>query len=395
VYILDTGNWQIEKYTLQGKRVGILRPPGLVKLPAEASGEADLTVDGDGNVYAMVSTDSTLAIEKLRSDGKEIGRWTSVGPHRAVSFGVDSLRFAGTVGYLSVTDGRVLKVDQRMHVLTSWTVQQLRRPLFHSHPVAIAAGSAGQVYVADGATREVIGLSSRSGLVARWKTLMLRPSGPLAPSLAVEPGGDVVVADADGTRIETYSPDGKLVRRSGVAANSGSSIRAYTGLGIDGNSNLSVLTYPQGEVETFSSSGRLLHSWCPGCNIPGAAGVLAMIVSRTGKVYVAAGSMVVEFTPVGVPVHSWNGQTITGSGPVIDVAGIAVDSQGNLYVSDLDNNALEVFSPSGRRRAFWTSLSPNGPALSDLGPVAVDGQGNIFLVNGKSVLELAPLRAHE
>jgi streptogramin lyase len=120
-----------------------------------------------------------------------------------------------------------------------------------------------------------------------------------------------------------------------------------------------------------------------------------MIVSRTGKVYVAAGSMVVEFTPVGVPVHSWNGQTITGSGPVIDVAGIAVDSQGNLYVSDLDNNALEVFSPSGRRRAFWTSLSPNGPALSDLGPVAVDGQGNIFLVNGKSVLELAPLRAHE
>ena len=115
-------------------------------------------------------------------------------------------------------------------------------------------------------------------------------------------------------------------------------------------------------------------------------------MSPAGNVYVAARSQVVEFTPDGNPVRSWSGQAISGHGPLFDAAGFAVDRYGNLYVSDLDNNALEVFSPSGRKLASWTRLGLRGPTLSGPGPVTVDPQGNIVLLNGKSLLGLAPLR---
>jgi sugar lactone lactonase YvrE len=100
-----------------------------------------------------------------------------------------------------------------------------------------------------------------------------------------------------------------------------------------------------------------------------------MVMSPARNVYVAARSQVVEFTQAGIPLRSWSGQAISSHGPLFDAAGFTVDRQGNLYVSDLDNNALEIFSPSGRKLASWTRLGPKGPALSALGPVTVDAPG--------------------
>jgi sugar lactone lactonase YvrE len=385
VYVLDTGSWQIDKYTLGGTLLGTWRS-GLPKPAPGSSWNADLSVDGDGNVYAMVSVGSTLAIEKLSPSGRELRRWTSVGRHGAVSSGVDGLRFAGKVGYLSLADGRVLKVDERMHVLADWTLQRLQRPLLRS-PLGIAAGSAGRVYVADDAAHEVIGLSFRTGSVTRWKAAMAAPAGPFVPSIAVDPSGDVVVADADGSRIDTYLPDGKLLRRSGTSAGPSNPIRGYTGLGIDAKGYLSALTYPQSTLRTFSPSGRLNHQWCAVCDFPNFGGYATMMtVDPAGNVYIALTTMVLELSPSsGTPIHSWNAHEIAGYGTTIDVAGIAVDRQGDLYVSDLDNNALEVFSPSGNLLASWKGFGSNAAGASDLGPVTVDPQGDIFVIVGKSV----------
>ncbi len=61
--------------------------------------------------------------------------------------------------------------------------------------------------------------------------------------------------------------------------------------------------------------------------------------------------------------------------------GIAVGSQGNVYVADTGNNRIEVFGPDGKLiRAIGTFGSGEGQFFEPRG-VAVDGQGNIYVAD--------------
>ncbi len=393
VYIVDTGNWRIEKYTLGGKFLGAWRARALVPQPQSGNFGFDLSIGGDGNIYLMQSTDSLLSIERLSPSGQELAWWTSVGPHREVSKNVDGLEFTEQgYGFMGVIDGRILKVNQNMRVLASWSLHRLQQPLFRS-PVALAADNRGHLSVADARTHQIVTLSADSGSVTRWSAPITAPvNSQMVSSIAADPRGNVVLTEANGTLVDTYARDGTRIRRTGQELSVTSpTVLSYTAVGIDSKGNASFLTYPQPTVKTYSPSGRLLHSWCAVCDIPTLNSPVLMAVSPAGNVYIAVPSEIVEFTPAGVPVHSWSGRTISGSGPLLDAAGIAVDNHGNLYVNDLDRNALEIFSPSGRRLASWKGLGDKS-RFTDLGAVTVNGQGDIYLINGKSVLELAPLR---
>lgn len=393
VYVLDGGNWQIEKYSLEGKLLGILQLQGLERPVQGASSGFDLSVDRGGNVYVMTSTPSSIVVEKLSPGGRQLARWTSIGPHPRVSgnaYGLELTRRG--YGYLGTNDGRILKIDGNMRVLADWSTRRLRQSIFRS-PVSVAADGAGHAYVADAAARQVIELSTRTGTITRW-TAPVDPmvSGPFGSSLAVDPEGNVILAEANGSRLDTYSQSGQLIHRSGKPISSTGPALAYAGLGIDSGGKLSALTYPQPNVRTYSPAGRLIHSWCAVCDLPLPNSPATMAVSPAGNVYVAVPSEIVEFTPEGIPLHSWSAKTISRGDPLLDIAGMAADRRGNLYVTDLDQNALEIFSPSGRFLASWKGPGDK-TAFTSLGPVTVDRQGNIFLVNGKSVLEFAPLKA--
>jgi sugar lactone lactonase YvrE len=217
--------------------------------------------------------------------------------------------------------------------------------------------------------------------------------GPLVSSIATDLKGNVVLAEANGTRVDTYSDRGTLIWRTGKPFSVTSpKLPGYTAVGVDSRGNTAFLTYPQNAVKIYSPSGRLIHSWCAVCDIPVPNSPAQMAVSPAGNVYIAVLSQIVEFTPAGVPIHSWSGKTVSRLGPLLDIGGLAIDRRGNLYLTELDQNALEVFSPSGNLLASWKGFGSNAAGASDLGPVTVDPQGDIFVIVGKSVQELAPLR---
>jgi sugar lactone lactonase YvrE len=115
-----------------------------------------------------------------------------------------------------------------------------------------------------------------------------------------------------------------------------------------------------------------------------------MTVDRAGNVYVALSSEIVKFSPRGIPLRSW--RPGGSSGGQYDFAGLAVDSRGNVYVTNRTQHALQIFSPSGRMVTSWTHLGPKGPQLTNPGAVALDSRNDIVLIDGTRVLELAPLR---
>jgi hypothetical protein len=62
-----------------------------------------------------------------------------------------------------------------------------------------------------------------------------------------------------------------------------------------------------------------------------------------------------------------------------------------VYAIDQAENRLQAFSASGKLLASWAGFGPKGPRFQALGAVTVDSQGDIFVLNGAQLLELAPL----
>jgi DNA-binding beta-propeller fold protein YncE len=77
-----------------------------------------------------------------------------------------------------------------------------------------------------------------------------------------------------------------------------------------------------------------------------------------GEIYVADGygnSRVVKFAADGRYLTAWGTR---GSGPVEfnTVHSIAVDAAGTVYVSDRENNRIQIFDPNGKLLRIWTHL---------------------------------------
>jgi transcriptional regulator with XRE-family HTH domain/sugar lactone lactonase YvrE len=395
VYILDTGIWRIEKYTLRGKLLAIWHPPGLMKTYGVFPfGGPDLATDRYGNIYVLDCGPNWVRIDKLDSSGRELAAWTSLGTHPPVSRHVTSIRFNDQgVGYVAVRGSQVvLKIDEAGHVLASWTVQQLRQPLFRS-PQVVAADGSGNLYVTDWARNQVVKLATGSDSVERWSAVVTSPPAiEPGPGLAVNPQGDIVLVDVGRTRVETYSPSGKLLSWWGEVGNAARQFLVPTGLGIDSRGDVTVLDVESSNTvaRTFSPSGHFIRSWCANCNLPDLTLPTTTTEDPAGDVYVAFPTEIVEFSPRGLPLRSFEGGHI-GPGHFFAAAGIAVDGHGNVYVTDSGERTLQVFSSSGKLLAWWSRLGRNGPRFTNPGGVTVDARGDIYVIDGSRILELAPL----
>jgi len=126
------------------------------------------------------------------------------------------------------------------------------------------------------------------------------------------------------------------------------------------------------------------------------AGPTGVAVDTNGNIYVTDNNTIREIASSGT---SWTTATIAGlagtpgnvdgtngaarfSGP----AGVAVDSRGNLYVADAGNNAIRLVAPSGTNWVTTTLVS----GINSLGGIAVDTSNNLFVTdsNDKIIREI-------
>jgi sugar lactone lactonase YvrE len=112
-------------------------------------------------------------------------------------------------------------------------------------------------------------------------------------------------------------------------------------------------------------------------------------VNAQGDVYAAdlptAFQSVVELSPGGKELRSWGLQAKDG-----EINGLALDHQGNVYVTDSTNARIEKFTPDGR---YLTTLgSFDAGANLVLADMAIDPSGNIFIAesNNAQVDKLSP-----
>lgn len=110
-------------------------------------------------------------------------------------------------------------------------------------------------------------------------------------------------------------------------------------------------------------------------------GAHSIAIDAAGNLYVSdvGNNRVQKFDPTGAWVLSF-GTTGTGNGQFQTPAGIAIDAAGDMWVADFGNDRLQKFSNTG---TYLTQFGSNGAGASQLdGPngIAIDTDGNIWVV---------------
>jgi uncharacterized protein YjiK len=129
-------------------------------------------------------------------------------------------------------------------------------------------------------------------------------------------------------------------------------------------------------AQTAHFSGSTPMNWVQSSlEIPGPSSPNGIAADGSGNIYVASfGQAVVKFTPSGTS------GSITAIGTSLgEVAAVAVDGNGNVYIGDVLNHQVVKETPSGASYIQSTVASSSVGSTFYPNGIAVDGSGNIYI----------------
>ena len=303
---------------------------GIFGGPPFCRGPAGVTVDNAGNVYVVDAWNHTI--------------------HKITPAGT-ATTLAGSAGRAGALDGTAS--DAQFNV-----------------PAGLALDRAGNLYVADqfnstirkvtpaGIVTTLAGLASvrgsadGTGSAARFYS----PAG-----VAVDGFDNVYVADSGNNTIRRISPLGAVTTLAGSAGQNGSADGTRSAARFNSPSGVTVDSV--GNVYVADNGNNTIRKVTP-------SGVVTTVTGQAGSYGSADGT----------------GSAARFSSP----RSLALDDAGNLYVSDYDNNTIRKVTPGGAVTTLaglagggWGNQDGIGPAALFGNPsgVAVDDQGNAYVTD--------------
>jgi sugar lactone lactonase YvrE len=232
-----------------------------------------------------------------------------------------------------------------------------------SSPFGIAVDRFGNVYICDFFNNAVDEIAAVGGRIPASPTIRTLSSGFNRPEgVAVDGSGNVYVADSQNNAVEEILAVGGSIPASPTIKNLGSGFSTPSNVAVDASNNVYVADTGNKEVkEMLAVHGSIPAS--PTINTLGSAfgsGPTGVAVDAFGNVYEAErdGGVVEEIAAVDGTIPPLPTITMLGSGFGEPVT-VAVDGSGNVYVVDYPSAIKEIVAVDGS--------IPASPTINTLG----------------------------
>jgi sugar lactone lactonase YvrE len=364
VYVADSSNHAVRKITASGAVSTIAgnRKPGFVNgsdISATFNSPLGVTVDSSGNV--LIADTLNRAIRSIST--------ANVVSTLAGGIGLQGGFTNGARTAASFSSPSSIAVDISGNVFVADTGNNVIRKITTSGVVSTFAGSGS------------LGFSDGKGTAASFNN----PAG-----IAVDSGGNVLVADTGNRAIRKISPEGivgtvtlpfevKFYFEDGPTG--------PTGVAVDGDGNLFILGRDLTSVFGVTPQGQVFY---PATSLGYGHSALAMALDNDGNLYIASCYAIVKVPKRGrafplIDEHS--GGAFIGC----DGGGLAVDNGGNVFFSNPLRSEIFEFPPSGTFKilaglngggyingpsTLATFNGPRGLSLDRFGNLIVADTGN-------------------
>jgi uncharacterized protein (TIGR03663 family) len=204
--------------------------------------------------------------------------------------------------------------------------------------------------------------------------------------IALGPDGNLYVADSQNHRIEVVTPAGKFVRAWGTKGTDPGQFNEPWGVAVSAQGNVYVADTWNHRVQEFTTDGKFVRAWGsqpvgePQSGDGQFFGPRAIAIDGQGNVYVTdtGNKRIQKFTSDGTFVASIGGPG-AGAGFFNEPVGLAFDQTGNLFVADAWNQRVQKFGPDLKPLSSFPVAAWDSQTVVDKPFLAVDNAGNVYV----------------
>lgn len=210
----------------------------------------------------------------------------------------------------------------------------------------------------------------------------------------VDAEGNVYIADSSNYRIQKFTKDGTFITKWGTCGSGNGEFHDIERIALDNKGYVYVTDSSRNHrVQKFTSDGTFVLSF-GGLGHGMEQGKFqypsGIAVSDNGIVYVGDYHRIQRFTPEGVFLSEWRWDDYGDAFYLARPRGLALDSQGYIYVADADADSIQKFSLDGAFIAELVTKGSDKGQVIDPQDIDVDNKGNIYVTDRNGVQVFSP-----
>jgi len=261
------------------------------------------------------------------------------------------------------------------------------------NPTNVSVASDGSVYVADTGNHRIQKFTSDGVFLKTWGTYGTG-GWDFGYGLAVDVASDgsVYVADTSKSRVQKFTSEGVFITNLGTEGTGDGQFIAPADVVVASDGSIYVADSGNHRVQKFTADGVFVTTW-------GDKGkkyyvddgqflqMNGIAIASDGSVYVADGGNhnIQKFTSEGVFVARWGtvdeflptwGTSGSGDGQFSQPVGVAVAPDGSVYVADSGNDRIQRFTSEGVFVSEWATANPRD--------VEVASDGSLYLTDASN-----------
>lgn len=209
-------------------------------------------------------------------------------------------------------------------------------------------------------------------------------------NVAVAPDGSIYVLDTNNHRVQKFDAARNFVTEWGAQGNAPGDFNEPWGIAVAPDGAVYVADTWNHRIEKFDKDGNFLAQW----GIFGDIGTLwdenllqlygprDIAIDADGNLWVTdtGNERVIQFSPEGEPLDVYGG--VGGEvGQFLEPVGIAIDDDGNFYIADTWNNRIQVFDADFEPLRQIEVQAWDSQSVVNKPYIAVDAEGNIYITD--------------